>query len=262
MVNASQTPSSLLQALGHAVSESLSGASSWQKHYASSYSVDFTNALSVVILFIDALPVHLEKESENTIRNDCKSTLTSFEHAAFKAGVSPPIIRACVYVLCAHIDERVMTVENIDTQAWRNHSLLVELFNDSNGGQVVFQLLEHIQHRAGQFLPLLEVIFTAITFGFQGCYALMPNGALSLEHLRSNIGQLLSQHSPQRSFDFFRPVEIKPELKRPSFPWFWRSLIGLGVTILIAYTGFSIALHVEANDAAKKLTAIHSLTTL
>ena len=262
MVSNAQAPSSLLQALGHAVSESLSDASSWQKHYVSSYSVDFTNALSAVVLFAETLPINLEKESQEAIRAECKSQLSDFEQFAFKAGVSPPIIRACVYVLCAHIDECVMTVDKIDLQAWRDCSLLVELFNDSNGGQVVFQLLEHIQHRAGQFLPLLEVIYTVITFGFQGRYALMPNGAVNLEQVRVNMAQLLNQHLPPVSLNLSPQVPDKPSSQKESFPWFSRVLIGLGAIFLVAYVGFSLAVHVEANDAAKKLIAIHSLTTL
>ncbi|WP_168193274.1 type IVB secretion system protein IcmH/DotU [Bradyrhizobium sp. NAS96.2] len=116
-----------------------------------------------------------------------------FEERAIKHQASDVI--AARYVICALIDEAVMTTRWGAESVWSDNSLLNQFHNESWGGDKVFQILEHTQAEPAKYLALLKLINVCLLMGFEGKYRVVEGGRELLADLRCEVERRLRDHA-------------------------------------------------------------------
>jgi type VI secretion system protein ImpK len=76
---------------------------------------------------------------------------------------------------------------------WARHSLLSMFHNETEGGEKVFQLMARLAEKPDVNRDLLELIYAAVTLGFEGRYRVVDNGRAQLEAVRDKLAQILRQ---------------------------------------------------------------------
>ncbi|MDO8375613.1 MAG: DotU family type VI secretion system protein [Aquabacterium sp.] len=116
-----------------------------------------------------------------------------FATAAQGQGIAPERVMAARYVLCTMIDEAASDTPWGGAGMWARHSLLAEFYNESSGGEKVFQLMARLAEKPDANLDLLELIYAAISLGFEGRYRVIEGGRAQLEAVRAKLSQLIRQ---------------------------------------------------------------------
>ena len=127
------------------------------------------------------------------LRERALRALRAFEADAREAGASAEEIRAAHYVLCAALDDVVLSMPWGAQSAWAQKSLVSTFHQETRSGERVFDLLEGMKKDPGRYRGALEVTYLALSLGLQGKYRLMPRGVAELDRVREGLFQLLSQ---------------------------------------------------------------------
>ncbi len=109
--------------------------------------------------------------------------IQSIDQALVNQQYDPATMHAFRYILCAFIDEAVMSREWGRQSAWSAHSLLARFHNETWGGEKVFELLSSLQSMPQRNRALLEFIYLCLCLGFEGRYRVMSHGRQELERV-------------------------------------------------------------------------------
>lgn len=121
----------------------------------------------------------------------------AFETAARARGLPNDQVVAGRYILCTLLDEAAASTPWGGSGAWSGQSLLVQFHNESWGGEKVFQLLARLAEDVNGNRALLELLYVALAFGFEGRYRVLDNGRAQLDGVRARLAQMLRQgHDP------------------------------------------------------------------
>lgn len=127
------------------------------------------------------------------LRNALAQGIRDFAARAATAGIAPERVMAARYVLCTMIDEAAADTPWGSAGVWARHSLLSMFHNETEGGEKVFQLMARLAEKPDVNRDLLELIYAAITLGFEGRYRVVDNGRAQLEAVRDKLAQILRQ---------------------------------------------------------------------
>jgi len=113
------------------------------------------------------------------------------------------------YVLCTFMDERAANTPWGGSGNWATHSLLLQFFSETWGGEKVFTLIQKMMQNPVDNKDLLEVMAVVLSLGFKGKYQVQSGGDLALQQLRGRL---------------FRLVQASPlDTLQPLHPPFWKS---------------------------------------
>ena len=126
------------------------------------------------------------------LRERSLRALRGFEADARDAGSSAEEIRAAHYVLCAALDDVVLSMPWGAQSSWAQKSLVSTFHQETRSGERVFDLLTGMQKDPGRYKGALEVAYLALSLGLQGKYRLMPRGVAELDRVREGLFGLLS----------------------------------------------------------------------
>lgn len=121
------------------------------------------------------------------LRRQLVSEVRGFEEKARNSGVVPDQIAAARYALCATLDEAILSTPWGSTGEWGAQPLLVVFHRETWGGEKFFQLLERTQADPRQYAGLLEVLYSCLSLGFAGKYALDPQGQMQRDKLQHEL---------------------------------------------------------------------------
>lgn len=133
-------------------------------------------------------PPQGEELRERTLR-----AFAQFEKDAADAGVSQEQVRAAHYLLCASLDDVVLSYNWGQGSVWSVQSLVATFHQEVKSGDRFFDVLAGMQKDPGRWKDALEVCYLCLALGFQGRYRLSPRGASDLERIREGLYQLLAQ---------------------------------------------------------------------
>lgn len=156
-------------------------------------------AAAPLFLVVAQLRNIVENADINALRRRIVEQLRRFEERAVKNQARGGDVSAARYVMCALIDEAVMTTPWGSGSAWSDNSLLNQFHNETWGGEKVFQILERVQNEPAKYLALLKLIDVCLLMGFEGKYRVVDGGRERLEDLRSELHRVLRQHTPTPS---------------------------------------------------------------
>lgn len=117
--------------------------------------------------------------------------MRSYERKVANAGVDVENARVAHYVLCATIDDVVLATPWGAATNWGSNSLVSMFHRDVQGGERVFDLLEHLHRDPGRNSDVLMLLYLCLSLGFRGRLRVSARGALELSHYRDSLYRTL-----------------------------------------------------------------------
>jgi type VI secretion system protein ImpK len=128
------------------------------------------------------------------LRRQALDEIHQFEEQARAAGVSAEMVRAARYVLCAAVDEAVLSTPWGNQSEWAQHPLLVALHREAWGGEKFFDMLDRTAKDPAKFIDLMELQYLALAFGFAGKYQVQERGQDKLLEIQQNVYRRIREH--------------------------------------------------------------------
>ena len=176
--------------------------------------------------------------------------IRKFEQQARSEGLPNEQVIAARYILCTLLDESAASTPWGGSGVWSGQSLLVLFHNETWGGEKVFQLMSKLAENVPNNRNLLELMYVALAFGFEGRYRVLNDGKAQLDSLRARLSQMLRGGNRVDSERTLSPrwegVPAQVARLRDGLPmWVVASLAGL--VLLGAYLGLTWSLN-NASD--------------
>jgi type VI secretion system protein ImpK len=133
------------------------------------------------------------------LRATLVDSVQRFESQARALGLPNEQVVAARYVLCTLLDEAASSTPWGGSGAWSGQSLLVHFHNETWGGEKVFQLLTRLAENPTQHRNLLELVYTALSLGFEGRYRVLDNGKAQLDSLRERLAPSCASFPARRT---------------------------------------------------------------
>jgi type VI secretion system protein ImpK len=128
------------------------------------------------------------------LRRHALEEIRHFEERARAAGVANEIVVAARYVICAHLDESVLSTPWGSQSEWSQHPLLVTLHREAWGGEKFFDMLDRVSADPGKYLDLMELQYLCLALGFGGKYQAQPRGAERLATIQQDLYRTIKSH--------------------------------------------------------------------
>lgn len=181
-----------------------------------------------------------------------------FENQAGATGVNMETIIGARYCLCTVLDEAAAQTAWGGTGVWSKYSLLVDLHNETWGGEKFFQLLAKLIQTPHQHIDLIELMYFCLTLGFEGRYRVVENGFAQLEALKARLLQLIENTRGERGQALalrWRGVE-----RKAAPPWTLVPLwVAMALTALLAfliYFWFNYRLAAQSDDVFSAINGV------
>jgi type VI secretion system protein ImpK len=122
-----------------------------------------------------------------SLRRYALEEIRRFEEAASANGVRNEIVLAARYVLCAGIDEAMLSTPSGAQSEWSQHPLLVALHREAWGGEKFFEMLDRISADPARHIDLMELQYLVLALGFTGKYQMLDRGHEKLADLQRTV---------------------------------------------------------------------------
>jgi type VI secretion system protein ImpK len=144
-------------------------------------------AASPLLILMGRLRTSLSNPDVAGLRRQVLQQMREFEERALAAGVDKDTVRSARYVLCAALDEAVLSTPWGGQSEWGGQTLLVTLHHETWGGEKFFDMIEGLSHDPGRHIDLLELQYLCLALGFAGKYAVAERGAARLAAIQNDL---------------------------------------------------------------------------
>jgi type VI secretion system protein ImpK len=188
--------------------------------------------------------------SLNPLRQLVIRELDSFVKRAQALALEPGTVQLAHYILCAFVDDCIMTTPWGAASVWSQHSLLAAYHNDVQGGERLFQFAERMEQDPRREPRIAELLYLCLSLGFEGRMAVDPRGASLLQQHRHRLHGAIMSGRAARS-------ELSPQWRGKqttnlvqSFPVpLWAVFAAFGVAALLIFAALLFRLN-SRSDAA------------
>src|SRR5512133_160916 len=146
-----------------------------------------------LLLVVPQLRATRQVDDVAALRNSLAQGIRDFAARAATLGIAPERVMAARYVLCTMIDEAAADTPWGGSGVWGRHSLLAMFHNETEGGEKVFQLMARLAEKPAENRDLLELVYAAVTLGFEGRYRVIANGRAQLDAVRDRLAQIIGK---------------------------------------------------------------------
>ncbi len=129
-----------------------------------------TEAASPLLQLLAGLRTWHSAPDLRSLRERALSGLRALERDGQERGIAADLLRPAHYVLCASIDDLVLTTPWGAASGWAKQTLLAAFHPDAGGSDKVFDLLRNMQAAPARFGPVIELIYLCLSLGFMGRY--------------------------------------------------------------------------------------------
>lgn len=174
------------------------------------------------------------------LRRQALNELRSFEERAGAAGIAHETVIAARYVLCAALDESVLSTPWGAQSEWSQHSLLVALHREAWGGEKFFDMLERISTDPEKHIDLMELQYLVLAFGFAGKYQVLDRGHERLASIQQDLYRRIRNHRGSTPADLslrWRGVEDRRNPVIRYVPWWVVGAAALAI-LAVAFTTY------------------------
>lgn len=193
------------------------------------------------------------------LRVSLGESVKRFEAAARAQNLPNDQIVAARYVLCTLLDEAASSTPWGGSGAWSAQSLLVQFHNEGWGGEKVFQLLTRLAQQPDQHRNLLELVWVALSLGFEGRYKVVDNGRAQLDSVRERLAQMLRQQTggtAEKTLSTqWQGVAAAPKRLRDGVPM-WVVAVAAAVLLMIVFIALRLTLHAQTDVTFATLQSI------
>lgn len=192
------------------------------------------------------------------LRANLVESIKRFEAAARARGLPNDQVVAARYILCTFIDESASSTPWGGSGAWSSQSLLVHFHNEAWGGEKVFQLLTRLAENPTQHRNLLELVWVALSLGFEGRYKVLDNGRAQLDGVREKLTTMLQAQAgtPDRALSVqWQGVAPSATRLRDGVP-LWVLAAGTAVLLTLVFVALRFAVNVQTDATFTALQAL------
>ena len=144
-------------------------------------------AASPLLLLAGQLRGTLSVPDVPGLRRHTLDEIRRFEERARAAGISHEVVLAARYVLCAGLDEAVLSTPWGAQSEWTQQPLLVALHREAWGGEKFFEMLDRITADPSRHIDLMELQYLCIALGFAGKYQVQDRGHARLGDVQHDL---------------------------------------------------------------------------
>ena len=149
------------------------------------------NAASLLIAVFYKTRQTVSHQNVGGLHQQLTAAMRQFEVTLQGKNVSPEMVLAARYILCAALDEAVMNTPWGAESAWPQRTLLSTFHNETHGGEKFFLLLDKMRERPAQNLDILELMYILLSLGFEGKYRMNARGREMIEKIRDELFQII-----------------------------------------------------------------------
>ncbi len=191
----------------------------------------------------------LEHPDPEGLRRRVIQEVSDFEARAARAGLPAQRVLPARYVLCAFIDEAVLSTPWGTQSTWSSQGMLITFHKEAWGGEKFFTLLEQLLASPAQNRDLLELMYVILALGFEGRYHTQPNGQSALEALRRELYLTLRQTTgePPRELSPHWQGLHQPDRRLSRATILWATAAGATAFLVLTYLTLTLLLN-SASD--------------
>ncbi len=185
------------------------------------------------------------------LRRLATNELEAFTGRARALGLEQKSVQLGHYILCAFLDDAVMSTPWGASSPWSRQSLLVAYHNDSQGGDRMFSIAEQMERDPGREPRLVELLYQCLSLGFEGRAALDPRGQSLLNDRRSRLAAVIQRQRSAQAADLspqWRGQTIASGPFAPPVP-LWAILSGIALVALLIFAALLFRLSGKADAA-------------
>ncbi|WP_426166042.1 type IVB secretion system protein IcmH/DotU [Sandarakinorhabdus sp. DWP1-3-1] len=190
--------------------------------------------------------------------------LDAFTPRVQKLGLEPKSAQLAHYILCAFMDDAVMSTPWGANSPWSQHSLLAAYHNDTQGGDRLFQFAERMESDPAREPRLMELLYQCLSLGFEGRAALDPRGQSLLQQRRSRLASAISGRAGPPPGDLspqWQGVAVAGGSYAPRIP-LWAILAGLATVALVIFSALLFRLSSQSDAAMASLNQAVGTSTI
>lgn len=178
---------------------------------------------------------------------DLTHEIKAFEQRAQIQGYRPNTIMAARYVLCALLDETILTTPWGKSSEWLRQNLISSLHGEADRNEKFFLILERSCQDASTHIDLLELLYFCMSLGFAGKYRETNNGHEYLGKISDELYQVIQQQRGEfpKHLTLEQPAKqhkTKTKLKLKVWPIVLTTLLTL-IIMCFMYFSFDHALN-------------------
>ncbi|WP_299017762.1 type IVB secretion system protein IcmH/DotU [uncultured Photobacterium sp.] len=200
------------------------------------YGNPLLNASSELLGLLVSLPRQASPLDIDAFRQQLLDGIADFKRRGLFLDYHPSVIEKGCFVLCAAFDEIILYTAWGEQARWENHSLLSKVFNQRDGGEVFFQLMEQARRQPSKLVDFLELQYVLIMLGFLGKYR--HSNRRKINELKSELYAVIRHYRDESAL----PVPQTPQLPPAKRPWQFLSvpkLLSLGLLAVVGSYFFS-----------------------
>lgn len=204
---------------------------------------------------IRVMPTH---PSPAGLKEALAEAVRGFESRARAQGLPNEQVVAARYVLCTLLDESAASTPWGSSGGWSANSLLVQFHNETWGGEKVFQLMSKLAENVPANRNLLELLYVALAFGFEGRFRVLDNGRAQLDAVRDRLAGLLAPAggAGDRSLSpHWQGVPVAAARLRDGLPVWVVASIG-ALVLMLLFVGLRLSINAESDPTFAGLRGI------
>lgn len=202
---------------------------------------------------------HTEEQPDmDQLRKVAVDAIGRYERDLASARISPDRARAAHYVVCATVDDVVLSKPWGVRAGWARSGLVSTFHMDVTGGDRVFDLLDHFHQSPGANKDLLLLIYLCLSLAFEGRTRVSPRGNLELGRIRDSLYKtLLGQYGvfERELSPHWKGVSARHKPLRTAVA-LWTLLCALALVFALGYLFFSLSLNVASDGTFRRLASL------
>jgi len=210
-------------------------------------------AASPLLILMGRLRTSLSNPDIAGLRRQALEQIRAFEARARAGGVPEETVLAARYVLCAALDEAVLSTPWGSQSEWGGQTLLVTLHRETWGGEKFFDMVLRLSGDPARHIDLLELQYLCLALGFAGKYAVAERGEARLAEIENDLYRRIRAYRGNAPTELSLHWQGMQDRRNPVIryvPW-WT----VGAFALVVLTGAFIYFRTELSARAAPISA-------
>ncbi|TDK39699.1 type VI secretion system protein TssL [Rhizobium deserti] len=199
-----------------------------------------------------------EQPDIEQLRRVAVEAVGRYERDLAGARISQERARAAHYVICATVDDVVLSKPWGVRAGWARSGLVSTFHMDVTGGDRVFDLLDHFHQSPGANKDLLLLIYLSLSLAFEGRTRVSPRGNLELGRIRDSLYKtLLGQYGifERELSPHWKGVSARHKPLRTAVA-LWTLLSVLTLVFALGYLFFTLSLNNASDGTFQRLASL------
>jgi len=199
-----------------------------------------------------------EQPDIDQLRRVAVEAVGRYERDLAGARISQERARAAHYVVCATVDDVILSKPWGVRAGWARSGLVSTFHMDVTGGDRVFDLLDHFHQSPGANKDLLLLLYLSLSLAFEGRTRVSPRGNLELGRIRDSLYKtLLGQYGlfERELSPHWRGVSARHKPLRTAVA-LWTLLSVLALVFALGYLFFTLSLNGASDGTFQRLAGL------